>query len=95
MLLDKKYFGNFLARKRSLAGLSQNDLAEKLGYNTGQFVSNWERGTSSPPVDKLPMIAKILRIPAEELIDVIISETEFYLKAHLLNKPGRRSNSGV
>lgn len=40
----------FLKEKRTCAGLSQWDVAKKLGYSSPQFVSNWERGLSDPPI---------------------------------------------
>lgn len=43
---------------RSTAGLTQSQLAKKLGYTTSQFVSNWERGASVPPLKTLPKIAR-------------------------------------
>jgi transcriptional regulator with XRE-family HTH domain len=84
MYIDKKYFGSFLLKKRIRAGVSQTFLAQKLGYGSGQFVSNWERGESSPPLDKLPMLAHILEIPVKDLIDFITIETNEYLKSELL-----------
>ena len=86
MFIDKKYFGIYLAKKRTKSGLSQTHLARKLGYSSGQFVSNWERGESAPPVDKLAELAESLRIPIEELVEFIIAETASYLQNQLLPK---------
>jgi transcriptional regulator with XRE-family HTH domain len=84
MLLNRKAFGEFLSKKRERAGVSQEVLAAKLGYSSGQFISNWERGTSFPPMDKLPKLAAILHIPIEELINVITLQTRYFLKNELL-----------
>jgi transcriptional regulator with XRE-family HTH domain len=89
MYIDRKYFGSFLSKKRVKKGLSQAKVAEALGYASSQFVSNWERGTSSPPLDKLPLISELLDIPPGELIELITSETEAFLKAELY--PSRKS----
>lgn len=35
-----------LKEKRLAAHISQKTVAEKLGYTTAQFISNWERGVS-------------------------------------------------
>lgn len=36
-----------LKEKRLASGLSQLEIAKTLGYSSGQFVSNWERGLCS------------------------------------------------
>jgi len=53
-------FGAFMKRMRERAGLTQGQLAAQLGYTCGQFVSNWERGHTMPPIGKLPRIARAL-----------------------------------
>ncbi len=83
MLVERKQFGQFLRDRRVEAGLSQEVVAKKLGYSSAQFVSNWERGISSPPIDRLSNIAEIYQIPHNQLIDVICEETRDYLKAVL------------
>ena len=44
-MINKIYFGKRIAALRRNAGLSQMDLAEKLGV-TSQAVSKWECGVS-------------------------------------------------
>lgn len=44
-MINKIYFGKRIAALRRKAGLSQMDLAEKLGV-TSQAVSKWECGVS-------------------------------------------------
>lgn len=63
--------GRFFCRKRQDARLTQRDVANKLGYTSPQFISNWERGLSQPPYDVLPEIAELYRVPAEEIIEII------------------------
>ncbi len=60
--------GLFLKHKRETAKLTQHEVAESLGYSTPQFVSNWERGISLPPRDKLPDISKLLAVPVKEMV---------------------------
>lgn len=64
-----------LKSKRVAAGLSQRDVSNKLGYSTPQFISNWERGVSSPPVKELRTIAKLYRTDADALFEVVLTET--------------------
>lgn len=58
---------DFLKKKRNEVGLSQKELAKKLGYTTAQFVSNWERGISRPPMDSVPKIAKLIKANEKEI----------------------------
>lgn len=56
--------------------LSQEELARHLGYsNSGQFISNVERGICNIPPAKIDVLAKKLKVPADH---VIIAMTEDY-----------------
>ena len=55
----------FLRRK---IGLSQMELAEKLGVSR-QAISSWEAGASRPSVDNLQCLSKLYNIPLEVLLD--------------------------
>lgn len=74
----------FLKNKRIAANLTQMDVAKHLGYSSAQFISNWERGLSSPPAKVVRLISKLYKIPAEEIFEVIIQisleETELNLR---------------
>ena len=52
---------NLVAAMR-VAGISQVQLAEKLGISKGT-VNNWTRGNNSPDVDMVPQICEVLGIP--------------------------------
>jgi len=52
---------------RKRAGLSQEQLAEKLGVSR-QAVSKWETGEASPDVNKLRALAEALGVTADELL---------------------------
>ncbi len=60
--------GKIIRDARSNAGLSQADLATALGYSTPQFVSNWERGVSLPPIKSLKKIGRLLGDKSEDKI---------------------------
>ena len=51
-----------LARLRIAAGLSQRELAERLGTISEPGIHRWETGRTRPSVDILPMLAKILGV---------------------------------
>lgn len=60
--------GNKLYTFRKKAGLSQEELAEKLGVSR-QAISKWECGESLPDVDNLITIAKVYGVSLDELVD--------------------------
>lgn len=60
-------FGDNLAKARKKAGLSQEELAEKMGL-TRQTISKWETGASAPDVEELQRLCAALSASAEELI---------------------------
>lgn len=68
-------FKKFLKEARAMAGLSQRDVADHLGYSTPQFISNWERGVSIPPVNALKKIAVLYHVSAEEVFNVLLEHT--------------------
>lgn len=64
----RRTMGNFLRAKRQQSGISQKELAAGFGYTTSQFVSNWERGKSLPPIDTLIAVVKLCEIKPKELL---------------------------
>lgn len=71
----KNMLSDFLKTKRISAGLSQKDVADRLGYTTPQFISNWERGVSQPPINVLKKLGEMYKVSAEELFDVTLNTT--------------------
>ncbi|MDI9521321.1 MAG: XRE family transcriptional regulator [Bacillota bacterium] len=59
--------GEKIRRKREEAGISQEQLGEKLGVSF-QAVSNWERNSSLPDTAKLSMLAKALNTSVSYLM---------------------------
>lgn len=72
---QKNMLADFLKEKRVAAGLSQKDVADKLGYSTPQFISNWERGVSHPPINALKKLGEMYKISADDLFEVTLSTT--------------------
>lgn len=61
-------FGSFLKELRKEYGLTQEELAEKLGV-TNRTVSRWETGTNIPDVDVLIYLSELYRVDLKELLD--------------------------
>lgn len=60
-------FGENLKKYRKKEGLTQRELAEKLGY-TEKSVSKWESGNGLPTVEVLLMLADLFHISMDELL---------------------------
>lgn len=66
----RRTVGNFLRKARVKANLTQWDVAQFCGWTTAQYVSNFERGLSLPPIKKLPIIAKIYHLSQREIAQI-------------------------
>lgn len=80
--LRAKIVGDFLKSMRQKSGFTQQDLAYKLSYSTAQFVSNWERGVSLPPLEILPRLSNLCKIPPRSLVEALFRYQEEALKVH-------------
>lgn len=67
--------GVFLRESRMKAGLSQMQVAKKLGYTTAQFISNWERGVSEPPLKALKTLARVYSVSMDDIFQLILQST--------------------
>ena len=63
----KKTLGTMIAELRKQQGMTQLELAEKMGV-TDKAVSKWERDLSCPDINALPNLAEILGVSVEELM---------------------------
>lgn len=63
----KQTLGALIARTRKEKGMTQLELAEKMGV-TDKAVSKWERDLSCPDVSSLPTLAQVLGVSLEELM---------------------------
>lgn len=70
---DVKQFADFLKNAREKSNLTQADVARELGYSTAQFVSNWERGLSYPPLKALKTLSKLYKVNMDELFNAILA----------------------
>ena len=65
----KKTLGTMIAERRKQHGMTQLELAEKMGV-TDKAVSKWERDLSCPDISSIPNLAEILGVSVEDLIQV-------------------------
>lgn len=57
-------FAERLAAVRRQKGMTQNEVAERLGVSF-QAVSLWERGETSPDIEKLADLASVFQVSAD------------------------------
>lgn len=59
--------------RREQIGMSQGELARRLDYSNANFISMIEMGWSFAPLEKVPEIAEILRLPTHWLIERVMA----------------------
>ena len=62
-------FGNYIYLHRAKVGLTQNELAEKLGV-TNKAISKWENGKSKPTTNTLRKMAALFGVSIDELLKI-------------------------
>lgn len=67
--MKQKTLGAMIAALRKEHGMTQLELAEKMGV-TDKAVSKWERDLSCPDVSTLPKLAEVFGISVDELMQV-------------------------
>jgi transcriptional regulator with XRE-family HTH domain len=65
-------FGQKLRRLRIEKGLTQQQLADRLGYKTNSYISDVEHGHFIPSREKLRKIARALDVPFKVLEDMLL-----------------------
>ncbi|HEX7676251.1 MAG TPA: helix-turn-helix transcriptional regulator [Bdellovibrio sp.] len=73
-MAQQNSLASFLKDARNKAALSQKDVADHMGYDTPQFISNWERGISAPPVNAIKKLAQLYKISADSLFETLLEE---------------------
>jgi transcriptional regulator with XRE-family HTH domain len=95
-------FGKRIVHHRKRLGLTQEQLAEKLGV-TAQAVSKWENDQSCPDIGTLPLLAEIFGITTDALLgreapaalaEVIMDEEETKPDFQLRWDAGRKGTLG-
>lgn len=65
--MEKKSIGAFIAILRKVNGMTQRDLADRLGVSD-KTVSHWELDESAPDLTLIPVIAEIFGVTCDELL---------------------------
>ena len=67
--MNKQSFGKMISSLRKDRGMTQLDLAKKMGV-TDKAVSKWERDLSFPDINSIPKLAEIFDVSVDELMQV-------------------------
>lgn len=67
-VIDMAETGRRIERRRREAGLTVRDLQDYFGFEYPQAIYKWQRGKSLPTVDNLLALARLLRVPMEDLL---------------------------
>lgn len=67
--MKKVTMGMIIAEKRKELGMTQLQLADKMGV-TDKAVSKWERNLAYPDVESIPKLAEILGISVDTLMQI-------------------------
>jgi transcriptional regulator with XRE-family HTH domain len=74
---------HYLKEKRVAAGLTQSELGRKIGYDSGQLISNYERNICGVPMGKVKKIIKVLHLDTKRVITLIQDDQYDYLSKTL------------
>lgn len=77
--MDQRKIGKFIADQRKLIGLTQLQLAERMGI-TDRAVSKWETGRSLPDSAIMPELCELLQITVNDLLSGEIIDKDHYTK---------------
>lgn len=74
-------FSNNLRYLRKKYDMSQEDLANKLGYKSFTTIQKWESGVAEPSVSMVKKIAELFGVTMDQITNDGLSDTEknFYL----------------
>lgn len=93
-MIKKAPLAEWLRDARESAKLSQSQVAQELGYSSPQFISNWERGLSSPPIPKFKKLCRMYSLSLDEaferLLNVTLEEVERKLRSEFYSQPKRK-----
>jgi transcriptional regulator with XRE-family HTH domain len=77
--------GMLVREYRIKADMTQLELAKKLGYDSVQFVSLFERSLAKVPLETIGQLIVILGIPEEKIRKNLIATYENEVRARIAN----------
>lgn len=74
--------GQLIRKTRFEKGISQVQIAKKLNC-TSQFVANWERGASAPPLKYIKPICKFVGIGINDMKAALMEDYAYHLDTEI------------
>ena len=68
--IDMIRTGENINRLRTQAGLSVKELQNILGFSTPQAIYKWQQGTALTFIDKLVVLAAVLRVRMDDILAI-------------------------
>lgn len=81
--IRNRIIGSFLRDRRTREKLTQTKVANSLGYDSSQIVSNWERGVCAPPYEAVKRVMSLYKISKEEYIEIMTTATKAEMEVYL------------
>lgn len=78
--------GHYLKELRGQKGLSQGDVANKLGYHSNQFISNIERGVCTPSPNVVYKFLQVYGVSNSQAVQDLLEIQLRYLEAEYKGK---------
>lgn len=73
----------FVKQRRTELGLTQKELAEKLGMSSAQHLCNIENGSAPMPPKYYKKLKRVLRIDKTEMILRLLDDYELHIREWL------------
>ena len=67
---EKECLGHYIAKRRKYMGLTQEELAEKVGVSKSA-IAKWETDRGLPDRDNLKRLSVVINVPVEEMHRII------------------------
>lgn len=85
--------GSLIRGYRQEKEMTQLELAQRLGYDSTQFISLFERGLSKVPYNVLGQLIVLLGIPEKKVLEILIKAYELNLKSEISQGKKTAKNS--
>jgi transcriptional regulator with XRE-family HTH domain len=73
--MTHEYIPNNLKALRKRAGLRQQDLAVKLGFEAFDRISRWEKGLCYPSVENLFLLVRLYNVQPHEIYPELVPKS--------------------
>lgn len=74
--MPSEHLGHWLRTKREARGLTQNQLAQRMGLGMSTTVSRWERGANDPSLEQFAQLCRSLEASADEALGLDVAPCE-------------------